>query len=94
MAVPRVFLSSTFFDLKQVRNNIGDFIKGLGYEPVMHEKSSVAYTHTTPFENDETFAKTNKNPPLNVGLFFMKKTTMRTKFHFRKVSFSEATHEC
>jgi hypothetical protein len=52
MAVPRVFLSSTFFDLKQVRNNIGDFIRGLGYEPVMHEKSSVAYTHTTPLEND------------------------------------------
>lgn len=94
MAVPRVFLSSTFFDLKQVRNNIGDFIKGLGYEPVMHEKSSVAYTYTTPLENDETFAKINKNPPLNVGLFFMKKTTTRTKFHFRKVSFSEATHEC
>ena len=27
MAVPRVFISSTFYDLKQVRFNIGDFIK-------------------------------------------------------------------
>lgn len=52
MAVPRVFISSTYFDLKQVRNNIGDFIKGLGYEPVMHERSGVAYTHTTPLEDD------------------------------------------
>ena len=52
MAVPRVFISSTYYDLKQVRNNIGDFIKGLGYEPIMHEKSGVAYTQNTPLEND------------------------------------------
>lgn len=52
MAVPRVFISSTYYDLKQVRNNIGDFIKGLGYEPIMHEKSGVTYTQSTPLEND------------------------------------------
>ncbi len=52
MAAPRVFISSTFYDLKQVRNNIGDFIKSLGYEPVMHERAGVAYSQTTPLEND------------------------------------------
>ena len=52
MAVPRVFISSTFYDLRQIRNNVGDFIKGLGYEPVMHERSGVAYSQTTPLEND------------------------------------------
>lgn len=52
MAAPRVFISSTFYDLKQVRNNIGDFIKSLGYEPVMHERSGVAYSQTAPLEND------------------------------------------
>ena len=52
MAVPRVFVSSTYYDLKQVRYNIGDFIKNLGYEPVMHERSGVAYTQTAPLEND------------------------------------------
>ena len=52
MALPRVFISSTYYDLKQVRNNIGDFIKGMGYEPIMHEKSGVAYTQSTPLEND------------------------------------------
>lgn len=52
MAAPRVFISSTFYDLKQERNNIADFIKSLGYEPVMHEKSGVAYTQTTDLEND------------------------------------------
>lgn len=52
MAVPRVFISSTYYDLKQVRSNIWDFIKNLGYEPVMHEKADVAYTQTTTLEND------------------------------------------
>lgn len=52
MAAPRVFISSTFYDLRQVRNNIGDFIKSLGYEPVMHERSGVAYSQIAPLEND------------------------------------------
>lgn len=52
MAVPRVFISSTYYDLKQVRFNIGDFIRNLGYEPVMHERSGVAYTQTEPLEQD------------------------------------------
>ena len=52
MAVPRVFISSTYYDMKQVRNNIGDFIKSLGYEAVMHERSSVAYTQNDPLEED------------------------------------------
>ncbi len=52
MAVPRVFISSTYYDLKQVRFNIGDFIKSLGYEPVMHERSGVAYTQNEPLEYD------------------------------------------
>lgn len=52
MAAPRVFISSTYYDLKQVRNNIGDFIKSLGYEPVMHERSSVAYTQNEALEED------------------------------------------
>lgn len=52
MSVPRVFVSSTYYDLKQVRFNIGDFIKNLGYEPVMHERSGVAYTQNEPMEQD------------------------------------------
>lgn len=52
MAVPRVFISSTYYDLRQVRNNIGNFIEGLGYDIVMHERSGVAYTQTQHLEND------------------------------------------
>ena len=52
MAVPRVFISSTYYDLKQVRYNVGDFIKNMGYEVVMHERSGVAYTQNEPLERD------------------------------------------
>ena len=38
--------------MKQVRNNIGDFVRSLGYEAVMHERSSVAYTQNDPLEED------------------------------------------
>ena len=43
MAIPRVFISSTFYDLRHVRNDLEEFVKGLGYEPVMHDKGKVAY---------------------------------------------------
>lgn len=52
MSVPRVFVSSTYYDLKQYRNNIEAFIKSLGYEPVMHERFQIPYTQTQPLEQD------------------------------------------
>lgn len=44
MAAPRVFVSSTFYDLCYVRNDIEVFLKGLGYTPVMHDKGNIPYT--------------------------------------------------
>jgi len=44
MAKPRVFLSSTFYDLKQVRSSLQSFIASLGYDPVLSEKGSIAYS--------------------------------------------------
>lgn len=43
MAAPRVFVSSTYYDLKHVRDDIELFLKGLGYIPVMHDKGNVTY---------------------------------------------------
>lgn len=43
MAKPRVFLSSTFYDLKQVRADIDMFIENLGYEPVRNEEGDIPY---------------------------------------------------
>ena len=38
MAKPRVFISSTFYDLRQIRVELDKFIEGLGYEPVRNEE--------------------------------------------------------
>jgi len=43
MARPRVFISSTFYDLKQVRSDLERFIREVGYEPVQHERGHVPY---------------------------------------------------
>lgn len=42
MAAPRIFVSSTYYDLRQTRDNIKGFIEGLGYEAVMHEHSGTS----------------------------------------------------
>lgn len=51
MAIPRIFISSTYYDLKHVRNELGEFIKGLGYEAVMHDKGKVTYRQNETLEN-------------------------------------------
>lgn len=43
MAKPRVFISSTFYDLRQVRDDLESFIISLGYEPVRHESGNIPY---------------------------------------------------
>ncbi len=41
MARPRIFVSSTYYDLKHVRSSLEKFISSLGYEPVLSEKGEV-----------------------------------------------------
>lgn len=48
MARPRIFVSSTYYDLKYVRNDIESFIKDLGYEPILFESGDI------PFKPDLT----------------------------------------
>jgi len=50
MARPRVFVSSTFYDLKHIRSSIENFIEDLGYEPVLSEKGSIAYNPEIPLD--------------------------------------------
>ena len=50
MTGPRVFVSSTFYDLKQVRADLESFIEEMGYEPILHEKGSIPYGKHKPPE--------------------------------------------
>ena len=43
MAIPRVFLSSTCYDLSEVRDSIGSFIEGMGLEPCLSDRGDVFY---------------------------------------------------
>jgi hypothetical protein len=43
MAIPRVFISSTCYDLKYIRENLKYFIREIGYEPVLSDEGDVFY---------------------------------------------------
>ncbi|MEX1253994.1 MAG: DUF4062 domain-containing protein [Dehalococcoidia bacterium] len=43
MPAPRVFVSSTFYDLKYIRENLKHFITSLGYEAVLSEEGRIYF---------------------------------------------------
>ncbi|MBD3338620.1 MAG: DUF4062 domain-containing protein [Candidatus Lokiarchaeota archaeon] len=50
MAKPRIFLSSTFYDLRYIRTDLERFIQELGYEPVLNERGQIPYGKSEPLE--------------------------------------------
>lgn len=43
MAIPRVFVSSTCYDLKYIRENLKYFVRTIGYEPVLSDDGDIFY---------------------------------------------------
>lgn len=50
MAKPKIFISSTFYDLKHVRNDIESFLRSVGYDPIMNERGNIPYSADRPLE--------------------------------------------
>ena len=50
MAKPRIFISSTYFDLKNVRADLERFIKTQGFDPVLNERGHIAYGNKEKLE--------------------------------------------
>ncbi|WP_189338391.1 DUF4062 domain-containing protein [Sphingobium sp. SCG-1] len=50
MARPRIFVSSTYFDLKSVRADLEHFIRERGFDPVLHERGAVPYGSSEALE--------------------------------------------
>jgi Domain of unknown function (DUF4062) len=48
---PEIFISSTFFDLRQIREELERFILEMGYEPVRHETGAIPYVKDKPLES-------------------------------------------
>lgn len=46
MPAPRVFISSTCYDLKYIRENLNYFIRSYGYEPILSEEGNVFFDPT------------------------------------------------
>jgi hypothetical protein len=50
MARPRVFVSSTYYDLKYIRASLEIFIGSLGFDAILSEKGDIAYTSDQPLD--------------------------------------------
>lgn len=48
---PRVFVSSTFYDLKYIREDLSNFIKSYNFEPIMFEDGDIGYTPGKPLDS-------------------------------------------
>jgi len=50
MSKLKIFISSTYYDLKHVRNNLRSFIHSFGYEPVLFEHGDIPFIHKHPLD--------------------------------------------
>jgi hypothetical protein len=50
MAKPRIFISSTYYDLKHIRKNLESFINNMGYESILFESGDVPFHHNLPLD--------------------------------------------
>jgi hypothetical protein len=50
MVKPRVFVSSTYYDLKHIRNSLRSFIDSFGYDAVLFEDGDIPYDHQLPLD--------------------------------------------
>ena len=48
---PRVFVSSTFYDLKYIREDLANFIRAHDFEPVLFEEGDIGYTPGVPLDD-------------------------------------------
>lgn len=47
---PRIFVSSTFYDLKYVREDLANFIRSHDFEPIMFEDGDIGYDSGKPLD--------------------------------------------
>lgn len=80
MARPRIFVSSTYYDLKHLRSSVENFIERLGYEAILSEKGNIAYSHDVAL--DESCYREVKNADIFVlivgGRYGAEKSDSRT----------------
>jgi hypothetical protein len=48
MAKPRVFVSSTYYDLCHIRDRLELFVENFGYDAVLFESGDIPFRHDKP----------------------------------------------
>lgn len=48
---PRIFVSSTFYDLKYIREDLANFIRAHDFEPVLFEDGDIGYAPDSPLDD-------------------------------------------
>lgn len=61
---PRVFISSTFYDLRYVREELGSFVSRYGFQPLRSETGDIGYEHGK--ELDDSCYKAMKHSDLAI----------------------------
>lgn len=50
MVRPRVFVSSTYYDLRHIRNNIKAFLENMGFDAVLFERGDIPFSPNVPID--------------------------------------------
>ncbi|MDV7419457.1 DUF4062 domain-containing protein [Acinetobacter baumannii] len=50
MAKPRIFISSTYYDLRNIRSDLERYIKERNYDPILNEKGHIPYSSQARLE--------------------------------------------
>ncbi|VXA85429.1 conserved hypothetical protein [Acinetobacter sp. 8I-beige] len=51
MAKPRIFISSTYYDLRNIRSDLERYIKERNYDPILNEKGHIPYSNLSRLED-------------------------------------------
>lgn len=100
MAQPRIFVSSTYYDLKHIRASLERFIERLGYEAILSEKGAIAYAPDVPL--DESCYREAGNADIFVliigGRYGSEKSAERPvlskEFHEKYDSITKQEYKC
>ena len=82
---PRIFVSSTFYDLQYIREDLSNFIKAHDFDPIMFEDGDIGYTPGRPL--DKSCYDTMKNSDmvlLIIGGLYGSPATGETKDEFKE----------
>lgn len=81
---PRIFISSTFYDLKYIREDLSNFVRQHDYEPIMFENGDIGYTLGKPDKSCYESMKNSDMVILIIGGEYGSAATGETKDEFKE----------